>query len=386
MLVNEKNLAIVGLGNCGGQIASAGEVMYPELFECIYINTSEKDLGMCQDSELKWKIGGEGIKGSGKDRSKTKKYLEEEVSKMFADTKFINVIKNKKYVFVCASTAGGTGSGAAPVFTDAMRSMFPDVNFVLIGVLPSSTASIGENENALEFLKELCANLADNITYGLYDNDRAKSSSPTKILDEINREIIEDLRIISCVDNYPTQYESIDDADMESIVTTKGRFIIARMKTGIDEKVMEDTSMDEMIIKAIKQSVHAETNRDKLSGRWGFITYLTDACNDLYDQEFPKLQEFIGTPSEKFNHNAINSGGDNEMNFVHFIASGLLPPLDRIEKLNKRIKEQRLAQEKRHDLMSASIEATNHDLSVSRDHTRKHVASEVNIQNIFRKY
>jgi hypothetical protein len=91
-----------------------------------------------------------------------------------------------------------------------------------------------------------------------------------------------------------------------------------------------------MLIKAIKSSKHAETNRDKKSVRWGVITNFTEEVDRLYCQDLLKLAEFIGMPIERFNHNVINTG-DESANFIYVIASGLSPIVDRIEKIHKRI-------------------------------------------------
>ena len=47
----KKKVAIIGVGNCGGQIAYLAEKKYPELFDTVYINTSLSDLSMVSNSE-----------------------------------------------------------------------------------------------------------------------------------------------------------------------------------------------------------------------------------------------------------------------------------------------------------------------------------------------
>ena len=80
----EKKIAIVGIGNAGGQVANMAENRYPELFDCIYINSSEADLAMVSErSEYKYKIGDrEEIEGSGKNRLKMKQYLKADINKI----------------------------------------------------------------------------------------------------------------------------------------------------------------------------------------------------------------------------------------------------------------------------------------------------------------
>ena len=76
-----KKVAIIGVGNCGSQVANLAEKKYGTLFDCIYINTSETDLSMVltDNDDLKFKIGNKDeVEGSGKNRSKMKKYLKDE--------------------------------------------------------------------------------------------------------------------------------------------------------------------------------------------------------------------------------------------------------------------------------------------------------------------
>lgn len=335
----EKNIAIIGVGNCGGQVAYLGEKKYSTIFDSIYINTSQADLSMINSQSIKFKIGNNNdVEGSGKNRTKMKGYLRNDIEKLLSDEKFLSMIAGKKYVFIVISGGGGTGSGAGPVLLEVLRQAFIDVHFILVAVLPKIQDSLADQGNTLEFLSELYEGLGESTTYMIYDNETTADKSPTEALEIVNENIIEDIRILSGVDNYPTPYESIDPADMETIITTPGRLIVTRVKKGLTEKNMEDTQFDELIIKSIKQSCQTETDRNKKVVRWGIITYFTDAVNKLYSSKLPKLVDFIGTPGERFNHNAISDKNES-LNFVYLIASGLSPINDRAQKIKDRVTE-----------------------------------------------
>lgn len=387
----EKKIAIIGIGNCGNQIANLAEKKYGDLFDAVYINSSESDLSMVGDSKLKFKIGSGDMEGSGKNREITKKYLKEDISDILANKDFQDVINSKKYVFVISSAAGGTGSGAAPVMLNILKEVFVDVHFILVSVLPQLQASWMEQGNARQYCDELYRNLSDNTTYMIYDNETTSDLSSTQSLVAVNEAVVEDIRILSGVDNYPTPYESIDEADMESIITTPGRLVVTRVKKGLTEKILEDTVIDDIIIKSIKNSCHAETNRDKRVVRWGIITYFTEEVNKLYGSNLEKLHEFIGTPVERFNHNAVNENNEN-MNFLYLIMSGLSPINDRIAKIDKRVEELKLAEEeakRRAGQYEASTENGNYDVMAERAHkanAENKVNNGVNIANIFDKF
>lgn len=387
----EKKIAIIGVGNCGGQVANLAEKKYFTIFDSIYINTSDADLSMVktQNTTNVYKIGEKNeVEGSGKNRARMKEYLEKDIEKLLNTKELQDCIINKKYVFIVSSIAGGTGSGAAPILMEFMRMMFPDTNFILVGVLPQLGASLMEHGNSIEFLDELYQVLSEDTTYMIYDNESTSNMPPIRALEIVNENIVEDLRVLSGIDNYPTPYESIDEADMESIITTPGRLMVVRLNKDITEKSIEDNSLDEMIIKSIKQSNHAEIDRNKKVVRWGIITFFTDAVNRLYTTDFDKLREFIGTPVERFNHNAINEGNEN-LNFLHMIISGLSPINDRVKKITDRIDELKnsLPNDESNKYILAG-EGASYDVMEERKKADKKArqASAINTNDIFKKF
>lgn len=345
----EKSVALIGIGNCGNQVVFLGEKNYGDLFDCVYINTSKEDLSQVKtlNENLIFKIGEEDeVSGSGKNRTKMKEYLRAEVKDILEDEFFQDAIFGKKYAYIIVSAAGGTGSGAGPVLFKLLEQTFPDTHFNLISVLPNMDSSEMELGNCLEFLKELYTKL-DSPTYMIYDNESIADQQSSVIgLPIVNNAIIEDIRILTGIDNFPTPYESIDPADMESIATTPGRILVIRITKGITAKFMEDNDIGDVVIKAIKKSCHAETDRDKSVVRWGIITYFTEEVYKIYNPTaaISKISEFLGTASERFNHNAINDTGYEDRNFLYLIASGLSPIKDRKEKIDNKLRE--LAEEK----------------------------------------
>ena len=385
-----KKIVLIGVGNCGGQVASLAERKYTDLFDAVYINSSESDLAMIKsDNNIKFKIGNrDEIEGSGKNRAKMKEYLLADINKILGNENFQNCVATKKYCYIITSAAGGTGSGAAPVLTEIMRQMFPDTNFILVGVLPNMNASLMEQGNALEFLTELYDLLGDTTTYMIYDNESTVELPPTTALSTVNEAIVEDLRVLSGIDNYPTPYESIDEADLESIISTPGRLLVTRVTTGLTEKSMEDDNLDDIIIKTIKRSAHAETDRNKKVVRWGIITYFTEEVNALYRPSLDKLMNFIGTPFERFNHNAINDKNEN-LNFLYLITSGLSPINDRVLKITNRIEELKAALAKDEtNRYILSGEGSSYSILEERKkvNRRTHQSEEVNPADIFKKF
>ena len=386
----EKQFAIIGTGNAGSQVANLAEKKYPELFDCIYINTSEADLSMVNTAtNLKFKIGDKDeIEGSGKNREKMKQYLYDAIPVILQDTALGTCMSTKKYCFIVSSAAGGTGSGSAPVLMELMSQMFPDTKFILVGILPQISASLMEQGNAIEFLQELYEILPPSTTYMLYDNESTSDLPPTEALEIVNENIVEDFKVLTGVDNYSTPYESIDEADLENIISTPGRLLVTRVTKGLTEKAMEDNNIDDAIIKTIKHSCAVETDRNKKVTRWGIITFFTEAVNRLYSAQLEKLESFIGTPVERFNHNAINSTTENA-NFMYLIFSGLSPINDRSIKIKNRIEtlKEALAKDETNKYILAGEGASYSTLEARKKlDRRENQAESVNPADIFKKF
>ena len=337
----KKMTILFGIGNAGNQVASLAAKKYPDLFDAICINSSQADLSMIQksDSVLTFKIGNDDeVEGSAKNRTRMKEYLKADIMNILNNKDLQDMISSKKYCFVVSSAGGGTGSASAPIMVDILKTFFPDTNFILVGILPAIGSSICEQGNAEEYLREVYSTLGESATYMMYDNEVVSNLPSIKGLEVVNENIVEDLRVLTGIDNYPAQYDSMDEADMESVITTPGRLLVVRLTKGLTEKNLEDTKLDDMIITAIKKSCHAETDRNKVITRMGVITYFTPNVNNLYTTNFESVYEFLGTPIERFNHNAVNDKSES-MNFMYVLASGLSPTNDRATKIRDKIEE-----------------------------------------------
>lgn len=61
-----------------------------------------------------------------------------------------------------------------------------------------------------------------------------------------------------------------------------------------------------MIIDNIKRNCHVESQRDKNLMASGIITNLSQSLTEEFDNNIPKVREFIGEPIHSFNHIALN--------------------------------------------------------------------------------
>ena len=101
----ELKIGVVGLGNCGGQIAALAK---EEGFSAVAINVSGDDVKTLEDKVSSIIIGNQ--MGSGKNREMGKKYGKESIMKILQKDSFRKVIDDAQLVFVCYSMGVGTGA------------------------------------------------------------------------------------------------------------------------------------------------------------------------------------------------------------------------------------------------------------------------------------
>lgn len=324
-------LGILGLGNCGNQIADLGKAM--KNIPGLAINTSEKDISNVKHIDT-FIIGDS--KGAGKDRTIAKTFVKKTVKELLANEKFSGFMKEQEVVVIASSTGGGSGSGIAPMMCHLLSEVYKNTKFIILHVLPSLKESLVAQQNTVEYLQEL---MNFDATYMSYDNNRQDGVPSNILMSEINKQIIEDLCVLRGDYQIPTVFTSIDEKDTLKILGTKGRLQVARIYD-IKEKDLDNRSIEELMIDSIKFSKHmTEFQRDMSVKRTGVILNLNEKINRMIDSNLPLVKSFIGEPVEGFEHIGIIQNNMEIKNNAMLIMSGLSIPDDRIEKISQRIKE-----------------------------------------------
>lgn len=373
------NVGVIGLGNAGSQVAALANQKLG--VNVLAINSSEKDLQTLPTNVPNILIGDS--KGAGKERTAAKQFLKESIMKIINDTEIADLFKSE-VLFIVSSTGGGTGSGASIILSNIISEVFPKTKIIIVGILPTLKEALSTQLNSIEYMQELYHSL-DNATYMLYDNDKYRTSPSTAMMQLINESIVNDINIIRGEYQLPTRFSSIDEKDMSNIITTRGRIVIASL-TDIKEKDLDETTLEDLLIKEFKTNAHCEMQRDKIVHRTGVISNLSDRLNERFDSHIPMVQEFIGAPVEEFEHIVINS--DRHIpNNLFLICAGLTQVNDRIRKINDRIEEINELQKQREEeselggvdfeAMSNKIERKSHDDNAS---------DSVDLKSIFNKF
>ena len=333
------NVGLIGIGNCGNQIAALAKKQAN--IDVVCINTSENDLATLPEElkDVSFPIGDN--EGSGKNRTEAKKFLKGSVTSLVSDEKFKSIISSKDVVFIASSTGGGTGSGMAPIMSSIIRQAFRNVDgsekpVILIGVLPRLSEGLSTQINTMDYLHELF-DVLENPTYMLYDNNNYNKESSSVILQKVNQEIVNDIHVLRRGYNLPTPFDSIDEKEMKIILHDPG-LISMSCAFGIKEKDLDEKTLEDVIIEKLKSNAHAELQRDGIVSKTGLITNLSEKLNDTFDTHLNEVRNFIGEPVEEFLHIAVNADRDMPNN-ICFIATGLSKPVDRMDKIKDRIDE-----------------------------------------------
>lgn len=355
-------VGVIGIGNCGNQVAllahkEAGCDAYA-------INTSDNDLAMLPDDIPRRAIGkGE---GSGKNREGAKKYLKGAIMELIAEEEFKDFLANKDVILVVSSAGGGTGSGIAPLLSKIISSTARHADgtpklVILVGVLPRIAEGYSTQVNALDYTREIYEVL-ERPTYMIYDNNAYKNEkSAIAVLQKVNMDIVEDIKVIQCRYNNATPYDSIDEADMKTLLSSPGRIAIFRL-AGVKEKDLDETTIEDLLIDRIKKSSHTELQRDGIIMRTGVITNLDVRLNEVFDTHIPKIRTFVGEPVEEFLHVSVND--DRALpNNVFLILTGLSKIQDRINKIDDRIEEIDKEQEEKLKALDAASGVSAEDIA-----------------------
>ena len=365
---------IIGIGNAGSQVAS---LALSENIDAVVMNSSENDLSTIPDTVIKFPLGD--LRGAGKNRSEAKRFLKESIRKILEQESFIDFMDSKDVIFIISSTGGGTGSGMAPILSQILKKSFPDTYIIIVGILPKIDEAYSTQINTLEYMEELYKKM-DNATYMLYDNEKLGNLPSHVMMEEINKSIVEDIKVLQGTYNHTTKYSSIDEKDMSMIISTTGRIVIASY-TDIKEKDLDIISIDQKLVRLLKEGTHAELQMDRIIKRSGVIANLSPKMTESFDDHLSVLQREIGSPVEEFTHVSINTEKVLKNN-VFFIAAGLSPVIDRIEKINERVAEIESVQGDGDDIdevLSVDISEANS----KRDYKEKKVEKTIDIKSIF---
>lgn len=217
------NVAMVGLGACGGSITECA-VAAELTKDVLVLNASEEDLESLQllDADSKLKIPG--IGGAAKDRQKIYDQFRKDGTAAKFVAAFDSRIGNTPHdiVFVVASSGGGTGSGLISVIPRVIRKAHPELKVIPIVVIPNLSERGIPQQNTLDCIKEL---ENGGFTMILVNNERINETNLFSKYEEINKETVENLRRFITFDKI-SKFQNIDTADRLAMFGDPGILVI----------------------------------------------------------------------------------------------------------------------------------------------------------------
>lgn len=248
------NVAVIGTGNCGGQMA---DLASGEGFDAIAINASSDDLELLVN-KVECFLVGDG-NGTGKNRDNAKAYLSDH-SNIFEDQRIIRFITGHDVIVIATSTGGGFGSGSSLELVKKLSEKHGDKLFIPAGVMPFNSEGYTAQLHGIEWEQEL----EDmQVPYILYDNDRFSGKPEQEVCRAVNMNFIRDLRIMRGDFVYDSKIGGIDARDMLTTLSTPGRLVMGSL-VNIDEEDIVDRSLISTVKKYIdEESAHADVVDDK---------------------------------------------------------------------------------------------------------------------------
>jgi cell division GTPase FtsZ len=298
----KNKIAIIGIGQCGSQIARQFDLLNYNTF---YINSSIADFPDGIEDDTKFLING--AKGCAKDRQKAIDYgvgsFDEILDRVDARYPLSSIF------YVIYAGGGGTGSGLTPILLDIASSKNPNKKYNAVMVLPHDDESLLAHDNAKESLKQIT-----DIQDKLYSIHLLSNNKRKDFLD-INKEF--SMLLDGIIDHKShSEKGNIDDEETEQLITDTGFSVMLEF---------EDDDFKVGLAKSIKDSIYADWNNDS--------RYLGMILNDYHDKNevIKVVENEFGIPLTDF---TTFNGESNKI-----IATGISFNKAILRNINDNIKE-----------------------------------------------
>ena len=292
----KEQFGILGLGQCGGNIASLFE---QKQYTTVYLNTSKEDLSAIKGVH---KIHIDGADGAAKDR---KKVLQLATDSFQSVIEKINNILAHKYILVIFSSSGGTGSGLS---TPILRYL-SQIGKVCIPVVVLPDENV-ESAKACENAYNTCAELIS--IQGLGSTFLLDNTNEDKFA--INQKFVNEFDAFLKIKN-SSIYGNIDMAERKQILSCPGVTVIG--------KLSKSKSTASEIVHSLHNGIYAKIE-SKIAYYLGISTSNKSLDTNSITKEFNGIYD-------------VFSGISEATTIV--IVSGLQWPMKRIEKFKNKFEE-----------------------------------------------
>ena len=262
----------LGIGQFGGNVTRKfEEANYP----CVVANSSIEDLAT---RDAKNKLHFRNGHGCHKNRKKSKALLKENLEEL------IDEVRSKMpaitTLFICASSAGGTGSGMLAAVAKILSKQL-GINICIVTVLPDKSENFQSYANTVELFQELEKLDCIGATF-ILDNSKNKDKM------KINEIFFTHLDALLANEN-GGDYGCLDRSEIDNLLATPGMAILS--------KLGKDNS-DKLLVSLVGNNIYAPMEQNKVIRYMGIMSCNTNVeLDEIYSQVGTPIDTYIGTNS-----------------------------------------------------------------------------------------
>ena len=258
----------LGIGQFGGNIARKfAEAGYP----CIVANSSQEDLDTIANVENIFHF--QNGKGCHKDRKLSKQLLKDNLDMLLAELSA--VMPEITTLFLCASAAGGTGSGMFPALAEIISKEIK-INVCPVTVIPDKSENFQSYANTVEVFQEI-EKLDCTGAVFILDNSR----DPDKM--KINDIFYTHLAALLANEN-GSDYGCLDRSEIDKLLETSGMAVMSKLGKDKGKQLVESLT---------ENNIYARIEADKIIKYIGMIS-----CEK--NMSIEALISKVGTPIDVY--------------------------------------------------------------------------------------
>ena len=315
---------LIGVGAAGNKaVLDSVSKGIMKLEDTVIVNSTTKDFP--KDYLGKKIVLSSGDTGSGKERKIAKEY----VMNAMSDGKFTDLADGYTTVIIATSVEGGTGSGSTPTIAKFFKEVY--AKNVHIIAFTGFEDDIRGLSNTVEFFKEISSDIVVQ-TISNKSFMAAANSNKLKAEELANIAMADKISVLTGQD-FIEGSQNIDDTDILKLSNTAGYMVVEKKYFN---KPLETTDDYEKIIKSMIYNSSAVKVANPEAIRMGIILNVSENSKDAIDYTFDSLKKHYGYPFEFFTQVQYDEGKE----YIAYIASGMKMPIDEIEAVYSRYKEQ----------------------------------------------
>lgn len=260
----------LGIGQFGINITKKfEEIGYP----CVVANSSSEDLAT---RNAKNKLHFRNGQGCHKNRKKSKTLLKENLEVLIDEVR--SKMPGINTLFICASAAGGTGSGMLAAVAKILSKAL-DITICIVTVLPSKSENFQSYANTVELFQEI---EKLNCIGSVFILDNSKNKDKMKI----NEIFFTHLDALLSNEN-GGDYGCLDRSEIDNLLCTQGMAILCKLGKDNSDKVLTSLTTN---------NIYAQMEQNKVIRYMGVMSCNTNVeLDEIYSQIGIPIDTYIGT-------------------------------------------------------------------------------------------